>query len=53
MKLTVTEPVIPEVVYSDHRIFIIHVGKGWRAMIYPPGSSVAMPESPGHARTIP
>lgn len=46
MKLAVHEPAIPELVYKDHRIFIISVGKGWRAMIYPPGSSVALPESP-------
>jgi hypothetical protein len=32
--------------YQGYRLLISPVGKGWRAMIYAPGSSSALPESP-------
>jgi hypothetical protein len=35
-----------ELNYKGYRLLISPVGKGWRAMIFPPGSSSALPESP-------
>jgi hypothetical protein len=35
-----------ELNYKEYRLLISPVGKGWRAMIFPPGSSSALPESP-------
>jgi hypothetical protein len=32
--------------YKGYRLLVSPVGKGWRAMIYPLGSSSALPESP-------
>ena len=32
--------------YKGYRFLISRVGKGWRAMIYRPGSLSALPESP-------
>jgi hypothetical protein len=46
MKTISNDPVIPDLLYKDHRIVIGRVGKGWRAMIYAPGSSAALSESP-------
>ena len=46
MKLAVTDAVKPELIYKDHRIIVSSVGKGWRAMVYEPGSRVALRASP-------
>jgi hypothetical protein len=46
VKLAVTDAVKPELIYKDHRIIVSSVGKGWRAMIYAPGSNTALRESP-------
>jgi hypothetical protein len=46
MKLAVIDAVKPDLVYKDHRIVVGSVGRGWRAMIYAPGSNVALRESP-------
>lgn len=35
-----------ELSYKGYRLQVSPVGKGWRAMIYPPGSSSALSESP-------
>jgi hypothetical protein len=35
-----------ELNYKGYRMLLSPVGKGWRAMIFPPGSSSALPESP-------
>jgi hypothetical protein len=36
-----------ELNYKGYRLLVSPVGKGWRAMIFPPGSSsVVLPESP-------
>jgi hypothetical protein len=35
-----------ELNYKGYRLLVSPVGKGWRAMIFPPGSSSALPESP-------
>ena len=35
-----------ELNYKGYRLLVSPVGKGWRAMIYPLGSSSALPESP-------
>jgi hypothetical protein len=35
-----------ELIYKGYRLLVGPVGKGWRAMIFPPGSSSALPESP-------
>jgi hypothetical protein len=35
-----------ELDYKGYRLLVSPVGKGWRAMIFPPGSSSALPESP-------
>ena len=32
--------------YRGFRLLVSPVGKGWRAMIYAPGSQSALPESP-------
>ena len=32
--------------YRGYRLLVSPVGKGWRAMIYAPGSLSALPESP-------
>jgi hypothetical protein len=32
--------------YRGYRFLVSPVGKGWRAMIYAPGSPSALPESP-------
>jgi len=46
MKLAVSDTVKPDLIYKDHRIIVSSVGRGWRAMIYAPGSNTALPESP-------
>jgi hypothetical protein len=46
MKLAVTDAVKPEFIYKDHRIIVSSVGRGWRALIYAPGSNSALRESP-------
>ena len=46
MKIAFTEAVDPDLIYKDHRIVVSRVGKGWRAMIYAPGSKAALRESP-------
>jgi hypothetical protein len=46
VKLAVTDAVKPELIYKDHRIIVSSVGRGWRAMIYAPGSNTALRESP-------
>ena len=47
MRLTINRnPITPELTYNGYRLFVSRVGKGWRAMIYAPGSSCALPESP-------
>jgi hypothetical protein len=38
--------VAEELSYKGYRLLVSRVGKGWRAMIFPPGSSSALPESP-------
>jgi len=35
-----------ELNYKGYRLLVSPVGKGWRAMIFPPGSSSALLESP-------
>jgi hypothetical protein len=35
-----------ELNYKGYRLLISPVGKAWRVMIFPPGSSSALPESP-------
>ena len=35
-----------ELNYQGYRLLISPVGKGWRAMIYAPGSTSALAESP-------
>jgi hypothetical protein len=35
-----------ELNYKGYRLLVSPVGKGWRAMIYAPGSPSALPESP-------
>ena len=32
--------------YNGYRLEVVPVGKGWRVSIYPPGSSLALRESP-------
>ena len=34
-----------ELNYKGYRLLVSPVGKGWRAMIYAPGSQSALPES--------
>ena len=46
MKFALTDAVQPDLIYKDHRIIVSRVGKGWRAMIYAPGSHTALHESP-------
>ena len=47
MKLTSGgDPVTPDVTYKDYRFVVSKVGRGWRAIIYAPRSSSALPESP-------
>ena len=47
MKLTSdSNPFMPDVMYKDYRLAVCKVGKGWRAMIYAPGASFALLESP-------
>ena len=47
MKLTTnSDPIKPELTYKGYRLFVNRVGKGWRAMIYAPGLSSALVESP-------
>jgi hypothetical protein len=38
--------VAEELRYKEYRLLVSPVGKGWRAMIFPPGSSSALSESP-------
>jgi hypothetical protein len=38
--------VAEELGYKGYRLLVSRVGNGWRAMIFPPGSSSALPESP-------
>jgi len=38
--------VAEELGYKGYRLLVSPVGKGWRAMIFPPGSSSALSESP-------
>jgi hypothetical protein len=46
VKLAVNDAVKPDLIYKDHRIIVSGVGRGWRAMIYAPGSNTALRESP-------
>lgn len=46
MRLTVTEAIKPDLVYKDYRIVVSSVGRGWRALIYAPGSNTALRDSP-------
>ena len=46
MKIAVTDTVKGGLVYKDHRIIVSSVGRGWRAMIYAPGSNTALHDSP-------
>jgi len=46
MKLAITDAVKPELIYKDHRIIVSSVRRGWRAMIYAPGSNTALRDSP-------
>jgi hypothetical protein len=46
VKLTVTGRVEPDIIYKDHRLVLRRVGNRWRALIYPPGSVVALRDSP-------
>ena len=46
MRIAINEPVTPDLTYKEYRFVVSKVGKGWRAMIYAPGSSSALPESP-------
>ena len=47
MRLTIdSDPITPDLTHKGFRLFVSRVGKGWRAMIYAPGSSFALPESP-------
>jgi hypothetical protein len=46
MKIAFTDDVEPDLIYKDHAVAVRRVGKGWRAMIYAPGSKVALRESP-------
>jgi hypothetical protein len=34
--------------YGGHRIQVSHVGKGWRASIFSPGSTRALADSPSN-----
>jgi hypothetical protein len=38
--------VAEELSYKGYRLLVSPVGKGWRTMIFPPGSSSALSESP-------
>jgi len=38
--------VAQELSYKGYRLLVSPVGNAWRAMIFPPGSSSALPESP-------
>ena len=40
------EKMAEELNYKEYRLLIGPVGNGWRVMIFPPGSSSALPESP-------
>lgn len=53
MKIVVSEAVETNLLYRSHRIIVCHVGKGWRAMIYEPGSTVALRESPSTLEQCP
>ena len=46
MKLTVANAFKPDLIYKDHRIIVSSVRRGWRAMIYAPGSNTALRDSP-------
>jgi len=47
MKLTSGgHPITPDLTYRDYRFVVSQVGKGWRAMIYAPGSLSPLHESP-------
>ena len=39
--------------YNGYRIEVSPLGKGWRTMIYPPGSKLALPESPSNMERVP
>jgi hypothetical protein len=53
VKVAATEAVEPDLIYKDHRIIVSRVGKGWRATIYEPGSTVALRESPSTLEQCP
>jgi hypothetical protein len=53
MKVAATEAVEPDLIYKDHLIILRRVGKGWRALIYQPGSTVALRESPATLEECP
>ena len=40
------DEVAEELSYKGYRLLVSRVGNGWRAMIFPPGSSSALPEVP-------
>ena len=46
MRIAASETLTPDIFYKEYRFVIRTVGRGWRAMIYAPGSSSALPESP-------
>jgi hypothetical protein len=46
MKIVSNERAMPDLLYKEHRIVVSRVGKGWRAVIYAPGSSAALSASP-------
>jgi hypothetical protein len=45
--------VAEELSYKGYRLLVSPVGKGWWAMIFPPGSSSALPESPATLKKSP
>jgi hypothetical protein len=45
--------VAEELSYRGYRLLVSQVGNGWRAMIFPPGSSSALPESPATLEKCP
>ena len=39
--------------YNGYRIEVSPLGKGWRTMIYPLGSKLALPENPSNMERVP
>jgi hypothetical protein len=44
---------IESIDYKGYRLEVGAVGKGWRAFIYSPGSTFALPESPANLEKSP